>query len=228
MRFASFPVKKSGSLVVRNEARSGGDRCRWGCPGRCCHGGGRAGRRCGGEPQADSSPLSRAANVPPTSSPAAHSWLTCTCSGGEPRGRSSPSVALPPAALRQRGRGDAGRGGCRHVGCCTSTAAPVLARAWEPGRGRVALRAEPLDPGSIAAPAALVAAPTARGGRRRAGAGPGADALRARGRRRSRRVLPPLSPRPTARAAVAPPSPPAPTPASLALGGAWPGRWSSS
>lgn len=29
---------------------------------------------------------------------------------------------------------------------------PVLTRAWEPGQGRVALRAEPLDPGSIAAP----------------------------------------------------------------------------
>ena len=30
--------------------------------------------------------------------------------------------------------------------------APVLVRAWEPGRDRVALRAEPLDPRSIAAP----------------------------------------------------------------------------
>jgi 3-methyladenine DNA glycosylase/8-oxoguanine DNA glycosylase len=30
--------------------------------------------------------------------------------------------------------------------------APVLVRAWEPGKGRVALRAEPLDPGSIASP----------------------------------------------------------------------------
>jgi 3-methyladenine DNA glycosylase/8-oxoguanine DNA glycosylase len=34
-----------------------------------------------------------------------------------------------------------------HVDGC-----PVLTRAWEPGKGRVALRAEPLDPGSIAAP----------------------------------------------------------------------------
>jgi 3-methyladenine DNA glycosylase/8-oxoguanine DNA glycosylase len=34
-----------------------------------------------------------------------------------------------------------------HVDGC-----PVLVRAWEPGRGRVALRAEPLDPGAIAAP----------------------------------------------------------------------------
>jgi 3-methyladenine DNA glycosylase/8-oxoguanine DNA glycosylase len=30
--------------------------------------------------------------------------------------------------------------------------APVLTRAWEPGKGRVVLRAEPLDPDSIAAP----------------------------------------------------------------------------
>jgi DNA-3-methyladenine glycosylase II len=29
---------------------------------------------------------------------------------------------------------------------------PVLVRAWEPGRGRVALRAEPVDPGSVSAP----------------------------------------------------------------------------
>jgi 3-methyladenine DNA glycosylase/8-oxoguanine DNA glycosylase len=36
-----------------------------------------------------------------------------------------------------------------HVDGC-----PVLTRAWEPGKGRVALRAEPLDPGSIAAPPA--------------------------------------------------------------------------
>jgi DNA-3-methyladenine glycosylase II len=36
-----------------------------------------------------------------------------------------------------------------HVDDC-----PVLIRAWEPGRGRVALRAEPLDPSSIAAPRA--------------------------------------------------------------------------
>jgi 3-methyladenine DNA glycosylase/8-oxoguanine DNA glycosylase len=34
-----------------------------------------------------------------------------------------------------------------HVDGC-----PVLTRAWEPGRGRVRLRAEPLDPGLIAAP----------------------------------------------------------------------------
>ncbi len=31
-------------------------------------------------------------------------------------------------------------------------ASPILVRAWEPGRDRVALRAEPLDPGTIAAP----------------------------------------------------------------------------
>jgi 3-methyladenine DNA glycosylase/8-oxoguanine DNA glycosylase len=32
---------------------------------------------------------------------------------------------------------------------------PVLTRAWEPGKGRVVLRAESLDPGSIAAPRVL-------------------------------------------------------------------------
>jgi 3-methyladenine DNA glycosylase/8-oxoguanine DNA glycosylase len=32
---------------------------------------------------------------------------------------------------------------------------PVLVRAWEPARGRVALRAEPLDPEAVAAPAAI-------------------------------------------------------------------------
>jgi 3-methyladenine DNA glycosylase/8-oxoguanine DNA glycosylase len=34
-----------------------------------------------------------------------------------------------------------------HVDGC-----PVLVRAWEPGRGRVALRAEPLDPRSVSSP----------------------------------------------------------------------------
>lgn len=32
---------------------------------------------------------------------------------------------------------------------------PVLVRAWEPGRGRVALRAEPVDPAALSAPRAL-------------------------------------------------------------------------
>jgi 3-methyladenine DNA glycosylase/8-oxoguanine DNA glycosylase len=41
-----------------------------------------------------------------------------------------------------------------HVDGC-----PVLVRAWEPGKGRVALRAEPLDPGSIAAPGPAAGAP---------------------------------------------------------------------
>jgi 3-methyladenine DNA glycosylase/8-oxoguanine DNA glycosylase len=41
-----------------------------------------------------------------------------------------------------------------HVDGC-----PVLTKAWEPGKGRVALRAEPLDPSSIAVPRALAAAP---------------------------------------------------------------------
>lgn len=40
---------------------------------------------------------------------------------------------------------------------------PVLVRAWEPGRGRVTLRAEPLDPGAIASPGPA-AAPTGEAG----------------------------------------------------------------
>jgi 3-methyladenine DNA glycosylase/8-oxoguanine DNA glycosylase len=46
-----------------------------------------------------------------------------------------------------------------HVDGC-----PVLTKAWESGKGRVALRAEPLDPGSIAAPRTLAAAPTGEAG----------------------------------------------------------------
>jgi 3-methyladenine DNA glycosylase/8-oxoguanine DNA glycosylase len=46
-----------------------------------------------------------------------------------------------------------------HVDGC-----PVLTKAWEPGEGRVALRAEPLDPGSIAAPRTLAATPTREAG----------------------------------------------------------------
>jgi 3-methyladenine DNA glycosylase/8-oxoguanine DNA glycosylase len=41
---------------------------------------------------------------------------------------------------------------------------PVLTRAWEPGKGRVAVRAEPLDPGSIAAPAPAAGGPTREAG----------------------------------------------------------------
>lgn len=41
-----------------------------------------------------------------------------------------------------------------HVGDC-----PVLVRAWEPGKDRVALRAEGLDPRAIALPAPAVGAP---------------------------------------------------------------------
>jgi 3-methyladenine DNA glycosylase/8-oxoguanine DNA glycosylase len=46
-----------------------------------------------------------------------------------------------------------------HVDGC-----PVLARAWEPGKGRVAVRAEALDPNSIAAPGSAIAASTAAAG----------------------------------------------------------------
>jgi 3-methyladenine DNA glycosylase/8-oxoguanine DNA glycosylase len=41
---------------------------------------------------------------------------------------------------------------------------PVLVRAWEPGRDRVSLRAEALDPGAIAAPGPAMAMPDRRAG----------------------------------------------------------------
>ena len=41
---------------------------------------------------------------------------------------------------------------------------PVLVRAWEPAQGRVALRAEPVDPDAVAAPAAIPAPPTCPAG----------------------------------------------------------------
>ena len=46
-----------------------------------------------------------------------------------------------------------------HVDGC-----PVLVRAWEPGKDRVALRAEPLDPGKIALPGPAAGAPTREAG----------------------------------------------------------------
>jgi 3-methyladenine DNA glycosylase/8-oxoguanine DNA glycosylase len=46
-----------------------------------------------------------------------------------------------------------------HVDGC-----PVLTRAWEPGKGRVVVRAEPLEPASIATPGAMIAAPTTEAG----------------------------------------------------------------
>ena len=48
-----------------------------------------------------------------------------------------------------------------HVEAC-----PVLVRAWEPGRGRVALRAEPLDPRSIASPGLAAEVPLGEAGPR--------------------------------------------------------------
>jgi 3-methyladenine DNA glycosylase/8-oxoguanine DNA glycosylase len=41
---------------------------------------------------------------------------------------------------------------------------PVLVRAWEPGQGRVSLRAEPLAPAAIAAPGPAVAGPVEKAG----------------------------------------------------------------
>ena len=43
---------------------------------------------------------------------------------------------------------------------------PVLVRAWEPGRGRVALRAEPVDPAALSAPRSLPAPSTGPAGER--------------------------------------------------------------
>jgi 3-methyladenine DNA glycosylase/8-oxoguanine DNA glycosylase len=37
---------------------------------------------------------------------------------------------------------------------------PVLVRAWEPGRGRVTLRAEPVDPAAVTAPRAIPSLPS--------------------------------------------------------------------
>jgi 3-methyladenine DNA glycosylase/8-oxoguanine DNA glycosylase len=41
---------------------------------------------------------------------------------------------------------------------------PVLVRAWEPGRGRVLLRAEPVDPAAVAAPRAIPSPPSRAAG----------------------------------------------------------------
>lgn len=41
---------------------------------------------------------------------------------------------------------------------------PVLVRAWEPGRGRILLRAEPLDPAAVAAPRAIPSQPSRTAG----------------------------------------------------------------
>jgi 3-methyladenine DNA glycosylase/8-oxoguanine DNA glycosylase len=41
---------------------------------------------------------------------------------------------------------------------------PVLVRAWEPGKGRVLLRAEPLDPAAVATPRAIPSQPSRAAG----------------------------------------------------------------
>lgn len=41
---------------------------------------------------------------------------------------------------------------------------PVLVRAWEPGKGRVVVRAEPLDPAAVAAPRAIASQPSRSAG----------------------------------------------------------------
>ena len=108
------------------------------------------------------------------------------------------------------------------TGCCRSTAARssfapgsrrrsrrAPRRAGRPGRGRGAVPRR---------------GPSRPGGPRPARAGDGEDALRARGRRRPRRVLPPLPPRPacSGRCCAAGPLPAAAS--AVALGGAGLGR----
>src|SRR6185436_7973236 len=162
---------------------------------------------------------SRDASGRPTSSPVAPSWSTFTCSGVERRAGGPPALALPAADLRRRGRGDADRARRRQ---------PPAPRRWLSGAG------PRLGTGTAAGRAAGGPARSALGqlawsDRRRSGsrggplgAGPGAgeDALRARRRRRPRRVLPPLPRRSAAWAVDSTPTLPATPPAPLAVGGA--------
>ena len=97
---------------------------------------------------------------------------------------------------------------------------PVLVRAWEPARGRVALRAESRRPGRGRRAGGDPAAGQPSRRRGRAAPGARADALRPRRRRRPERVLPPLPPRPAARAGAAPPALAAPAAPAVGLGGA--------
>ena len=124
--------------------------------------------------------------------------------------------------MRCRGGATIGRCGFRvgwRRGCCTSRASPVLVRAWQPAADRVVLRARGGRSGAGDA-AARPDRGAGAGGPRGAGAGDRADALRARGRLRPRRVPSPLSPRPAGRAAdPAHAELPAAAPG-LALGGA--------
>ena len=164
-----------------------------------------------------------------TSSPAAPSLSTFTSSVAERRpARPLELEVEPPSpyALPRFGGEDRVmriRGGIA-TRLLRVEGSPVLVRAWQPGRGRVALRAEPARRRLRCRCRRPAASSPAPGGARAARAGARADALRARGRRRPRRVLPPLPPRPAARAAD--PAAPAPAPAApaLGLGGARLGR----
>ena len=60
-------------------------------------------------------------------------------------------MALPAAARRRRGRHAAGARRGSLAASSTSTGARSLVRAWQPARRAVALRAEPLEPGAVAA-----------------------------------------------------------------------------
>ena len=101
------------------------------------------------------------------------------------------------------GRRDAGRAAGSPPGCSTSRAA----RSWSaPGsRPRTGSRCGPRRSTRRGRRARCRRRRAAAGRHGAARAGDRADALRARGRRRPRRVLPPLPPRPAARAADPPP-----------------------
>ncbi len=107
-----------------------------------------------------------------------------------PRNRGDARLAVPDAALRRRGPGDADLRAESRPGSSTSAAA----RSWSgPGSSearRVVLRAEPVDPAAVPHRLPPLAAPAAHRRRRGPAAGDRADALRPRRRRGPRRVLP--------------------------------------
>ena len=98
------------------------------------------------------------ASAPRTCSPAAPSLSTFTSSVAERRAGPRPlelEVAPPsPYALPRFGGED--RVMTIRDGVATRLlrveGSPVLVRAWQPGRGRVALRAEPVDPAAVSLP----------------------------------------------------------------------------
>src|SRR4051794_38508606 len=92
------------------------------------------------------------------SSPAARSLSTSTCSAAERRLSQAPVelVARPPSPYLLPRHG--GEDGVMRVRAGVASRlllveeSPVLVRAWEAGRGRIALRAEAVDPSAVAVP----------------------------------------------------------------------------